>query len=238
MKKFASLLVLIFTITSLGAQINVDGKYQYRKLTDYKKVHWGFTFGINKVDCNIYKNDNFLSNDSIHYLGIESYSIPGFLLGPLVEFKLAKYFDLRMQLDISFTQRNFYYYFGTAQDSSIKTEQLKVPSSFVEMPILLKYKSARYNNMRMYLIAGGNPRYDIAALRKNINESTIRLNPLDIAYDVGLGIEWYLPYFKLSTELKFSHGFMDVLKHDGSIYALPIDKLKTNIFMLSFHFSS
>ncbi len=241
MKKIA-VFILAFNLTLSGVLAQQkEGKYQFRKFSDYKKVHWGFTIGINKYDFSIYKNQNFINSDSVRYFGIESYSIPGFQLGPLVEFKLFKYLDLRIAADISFTQRNINYYFltGTADSSYIDEKLFKVPSSFVELPVAFKYKSARYNNMRMYILGGANPKFDFSALkRQKINEEAIKLNPLDIYYDIGLGIEWYLPYFKLSTELKFSQGFLDVLYHDNSIYTAPIDKLRSHVFMFSLHFSS
>ena len=241
MKKVISFtFFLIILELSVFAQYDKEGKYQYRQFSDFRKVHWGFTAGVNKIDFMIYKNHNFLNNDTAHYLGIESYSIPGFHLGPLVEFKLGKLFDLRLQVDITFTERSLKYYFlsGSLDSGSVDVKEFPIASSFIEAPLLLKFKSVRYNNIRMYVIGGGNFKYDLATLRKTTDNTTIKLNPYDVYYDIGVGIEWYLPYFKLSTELKYQHGFLDNLQHTGTIYTSPIDKLKTNAFMLSFHFSS
>ena len=67
-KLILTTLAVLVAYSAVWAQYDKEGKFQYRKFTDFKKVHWGFTAGINKVDFRIYKNNNFLNNDSVTYL--------------------------------------------------------------------------------------------------------------------------------------------------------------------------
>lgn len=228
---FSFLSLLIF---GQGVQVPINLPYH-----DNKPVHWGFTFGVAKTDFTIYKNSNFFNTDSVNILGIEQSSLPGLFLGPVFNVRLGKYFDFRFLIDISFTQRNFTYYFASDGDSSsnFTTELIKLPSSFVEVPLLLKYKGQRCNNFRPYMILGASPKFDLAALRKiNYDEPYLQINPVDVYLEVGPGFDFYFPYFKFSVELKYSNGFMNNLYQDHSKYSTPIDALKSHSFMLSFHF--
>ena len=234
------ILIALLLITSVGfTSYGQNKKYNApvnKPFLDMKPVHWGFTFGINKTDFSIYKNSLFYNSDSLNFIGIESTSMPGIFLGPIFNVKLAKHFDLRFLLDISFTQRNFKYYIGL-DSGSYDTEEIKIPSSFIEFPILLKYKGNRIDNFRPYVILGASGKYDLATMRKvNTNEPYLKVAPFDMYLEVGPGFDFYFPYFKFSVELKYSNGFLNVLDKTNNIYAQPIDALKSHAFMLSFHF--
>ena len=122
-----------------------------------------------------------------------------------------------------------------------KSQQLE--SSFLEFPLLLKVKGMRLNNSRPYLIGGVNFRYDLAAKKEYDEDSKVymRLRKADLYYEVGAGIDFYLPYFKLTIEAKMSNGLRDVLVHDEPHpyhpeYVNAIESLKSQIWTLSFHF--
>jgi hypothetical protein len=92
------------------------------------------------------------------------------------------------------------------------------------------------------LIGGGNYRIDLAA-RKDYDEAEnryVRLKRSDLYYEIGFGIDFYLKYFKFTTELKLAVGLRDVLVHDLTSgrpeFVRSIDILKSNLLILSFHF--
>jgi Outer membrane protein beta-barrel domain len=242
MKKiiFASLFLMILSVPTFAQNYKViKGVSINKPMLDNKPVHWGFTFGLNKTDFTIYKNESLFNNDSIDIYGIESKSLPGFFLGPVFNVRLGKYFDLRFLIDISFTQRNFDYYTRTGLDTNavFNITQIKVPSSFVEFPILLKYKGQRLNNVRPYFVLGTSVKYDLASLRKvNPDEPHLNIAPFDVYLELGPGFDFYMPYFKFSIELKYSNGFFNLHEPNNSIYSAPIDALKSHAFMVSFHF--
>jgi hypothetical protein len=119
---------------------------------------------------------------------------------------------------------------------------MSIESTFIDLPFLIKYKADRIKNYRPYLIGGVNIRNDMAR-NKEFNEDEkiyIKLIPLDIYYEIGFGIDFYLTFFKLSTEVKYSVGTRDVVSSDASQdypeYANSIDSFKSRMFMVSFHF--
>jgi len=240
MKKIAVLFISIIFASSLFAQAP-RSKVKNLRFHDLKPVHWGFTFGVNTMDFNIHKNASFMDTTNTLY-GIENRLQPGFHLGPIFNVRLGHFWDLRFLVNLSFGQRNLTYYtLGSSSDtanSPYTSTLMKLPSTFIEAPVLFKYKAARLGNSRAYMLFGGNVRYDLNARKEpNLADGPkIQLEMIDAYAEVGFGIDWYLPYFKLSTELKYSHGFMDVMKKDATIYTSSIDKLNSKMLLLSFHF--
>ena len=73
-----------------------------------------------------------------------------------------------------------------------------------------------------------------------IRRSIYRLKRPDLYYEMGAGMDFYLTYFKLSVELKMSNGFSDVIGKEAAPghpeYYNAIEKMKSQIWVLSFHF--
>nr|MCU0366766.1 PorT family protein [Bacteroidales bacterium] len=131
---------------------------------------------------------------------------------------------------------NFY------QDDVLVNDGQKLESSFLEFPLSLKYKGMRLNNSRPYIIGGLNFRYDLAGKKEYDDQQEIylRLNRADLYYEAGAGIDIYLPYFKLTIEAKMSNGMRDILVHEPAPgypqYANAIESMRSQIWVLSFHF--
>jgi hypothetical protein len=155
--------------------------------------------------------------------------------------RINDYFHLRLLVDLSFGQRDLKYWMvkdTSAANPVITTHVMKISSAYIEFPLLLKYKSMRLNNFSPYLIGGINPKIDLAA-QKEIKEEEmpkIKLNRFDIAYELGSGIDFYLPYFRLSAELKYSIGLLNTPVADGTEFTGAIKQMNSKIWMISFHF--
>jgi hypothetical protein len=165
---------------------------------------------------------------------------PGINIQIVTDYRPATYLDLRFLPGVSFGQRTINFYNKDAE----KVYDTQIESSFLEFPLSLKAKGMRLNNSRPYLIGGLNFRYDLAGKKEfddpgvNGSESFIRLNKADLYYEVGAGIDFYLPYFKLTIEAKMSSGLRDVLNYNVGFppYFNEIESLKSQIWVLSFHF--
>jgi hypothetical protein len=163
---------------------------------------------------------------------------PGINIQIVSDFRPSTYLDLRFLPGVSFGQRDIYFY----QNGELINDQQKLESSFLEFPLLLKAKGMRLNNSRPYLITGMNFRYDLAAKKEYDDERPIylRLRRADFYYEVGTGIDFYLPYFKLTIEARMSNGLRDILVHEPAPgypqYADAIRLMRSQIWVLSFHF--
>jgi hypothetical protein len=214
---------------------------------DYRAMHFGFTLGLNTMDFRIRASRFAAANDL--YAEVSTLT-PGFNINVVSNFRMGNYFDLRILPGVSFGQRKIDYYTmdglplpgnvshdGSAGPLLLTSQELE--SSFLELPVILKYKSVRINNYRPYLLGGINFRYDLA---RNFNEDDgiyLDLNPFDTYLETGFGIDFYLPYFKFSTELKYAMGVFEALDRRESSrpqYQNAIKRMRSNLIILSFHF--
>jgi hypothetical protein len=222
-------------VLSLSAQVaSVKNNPEY----DEKPVHFGYTLGLNVMDFNFSRKGN---PDDTLYADVGQL-MPGFQVGMIMDYRLGEYFNLRCLPSFNFGQRNLVYTIVKGDIHTFNYVQ-KIESSMIDFPVLLKYKAKRINNYRPYLIAGGSARFDLASKKKFDENLTdyVLLNKFDIYYEFGFGIDYYLPYFKLSTEIKLSEGLLDVLNHttyslEKAPYVNSLVKLNSQIIMFSLHF--
>lgn len=167
---------------------------------------------------------------------IENNPRVGFNIGIVSNLRLHEYFDLRFLPGLNFGQRDLVYLLY--EDYMFRLHTMKIESIFLDFPVIFKYKAARINNFRPYLIGGGSIRYDMASQKKvkEAEKPKIRLDPFDVYYEVGFGIDYYLQYFKFSYELKFAVGVFNIVNPDNTIYTEAIQRLNSKMIILSFHF--
>jgi hypothetical protein len=82
-------------------------------------------------------------------------------------------------------------------------------NTYLSIPIDLKFSAERWNNYRPYMMAGVNPMVNLTAK----NQEYIQLKRSDLFLELGLGCDFYLPFFKLIPELKFCYSLRDALDH-------------------------
>jgi hypothetical protein len=218
---------MLFTLTLSGQKQKPKNESWY----DEKPIHFGFSLGFNAMDFNIARtNDTLYPEVSILN--------PGINIQIITNLNLSKYFDVRFLPGVSFGQRTIRYY----ESGVLYNDQQKLESSFLEFPVLLKYKGDRLNNVRPYVIGGLNFRYDLAAKHEYDDEKPvyIRLKRPDLYYEIGAGMDFYLTYFKLSIELKMSTGLNNIIVNEPapnkSQFLSPIERMNSQIWILAFHF--
>lgn len=238
MKNFLVILFLFGFVSIYAQRRPVLNTPKY----DRQPYHFGFTIGLNRMDFNIRNsplvlalnpNGSFVS-DSIY--SVECIKQAGFHLGIVGNLRLARYFDFRFLPAITFGQRNLEFLIRTP--TGFKTKVMRIESTFIELPFLFKYKAKRVKNYRPYIISGITNRIDLASQKKvkEAEKPKLRLEPIDWYYDIGFGIDYYFYFFKLSTEIKYSIGLRDIMKRDASQYSGMIERMSSNLLIVSFHF--
>ncbi len=230
---------IVFLLMFLLIHINVCGQKQRPKNKswyDDQLFHFGFSLGFNTMDYNITPSQKYLRADSL-YPEVSKLN-PGINIQIVTDFRPAKNIDIRFLPGVSFGQRVIRYY----KNGVLVNDQQKLESSYLEFPLLLKFKGDRLNNVRPYIITGLNYRYDLAG-KKEFDDTKpvyIRIKRPDLYYEMGAGLDFYLPYFKLSVELKMSNGIRDILVKEAAPghpeYYNAIEKIKSQIWILAFHF--
>ena len=234
MRKSLLYFILFFTFTnSVNAQLRPRQKNLPRY--DNKKMHFGFTLGVNSLDFRIKHNDEVIYQDSLYVL--QSNNQKGFNLGIVSNFRMGKYTDFRFVPAIVFGERRLLYSFSDT-NNIISTETKAIESTLLDFPFYVKYKSERYNNFRSYVLFGIKYSLDIASQKDIVNEDfvVLKLQPHDLTGEIGFGMDFYLEYFKFSPQIKVSAGVLNLLSKDKSVYTTSIKNLYTNGWMLSFTF--
>ncbi len=202
---------------------------------DQQKLHFGFTLGINSSTFLIDRVGDLKIRDTVY--SIEAEAASGLNLGIIGNLRLGEYFDFRFIPTLSFGQRNLIYHI-IYNDTSESNSRKKIESSYIEFPIEFKYKSKRRNNYRVYVLAGFKYGIDMVsqAKVKNKEKDIIKLNRKDYGYEIGVGFDFYMTYFKFSPEIKMYNGLKNLLFRENTIYASPLEALYAKTFVVSFTF--
>ncbi len=224
-------LSILFLKPNLTAQ-NARGNYNFLDFQQ-KPYYFGITLGFNRADYRIFHSKTFILNDSIQTA--ESVTGPGFNLGIVTNLKIGQYFDFRFLPTLSFAERTIEY---TSAANGRLLPRRKVESVFVEMPFHVRYKSAPYKDMRLFVVAGVKYGFDVASDSKSRQAGAlVKIAPTDFAGEVGVGIQFFFPYFIFSPELKMSYGLGNTLIFDETIEeSRIIEKILSRTFTLSLHF--
>lgn len=237
-----NILILLFLFVCITAPAQKQ-KPKNESWYDEKLLHFGFSIGFNSMDFRITPSQDYLRKDSL-YPEVSRLN-PGINIQIVTDLRTGRYWDLRFLPGVSFGQRSVRYYKVPREkdgDPELFNVRQRLESSYLEFPLLLKYKGERLNNARPYVIGGLNFRYDLAARKEFDDEKPvyIRLKRPDLYYETGAGLDFYLRYFKLSVELKMSNGLSDIIAREGEArhpeFRNAIEKMRSQIWILAFHF--
>ncbi len=224
-KSLIALLAFLIISTAVRAQ---DPRWTNLPHYDNRLLHYGFSLGIGTSGYKAKLSQSFLDNDTIK--SVRPAFSSAFTLGFVVNLRLHEYFDLRLLPTVGFYERKVDYQFS----SFAKTQAIE--STFLEFPLLVKYKSQRRRNTRMYLVGGVKLSVEAGAKKKEKKKTDLRTQNTDFAIDYGVGFDFYCPLFKFSPELRLSHGFLNMLNPDPNVYSQSITRLTTHTLTLYLHF--
>jgi hypothetical protein len=249
--------LLVFLI--LLGFVSAGQKIKLKHLTtfDDKLLHFGFSIGINTLDFNlrnympIGENPNFFpqtwagTTPQISALDTVRADIagliPGFTVGIISNLTVTRDLDLRFLPGMSFGERKLHYNVPVVDNNFDFAETqyaYSIKTTFLDFPVLLKYKAQRINNGRPYVVFGGAYRIDIS---KSASQDLVGLKRGGFYTEIGAGWDSYLQFFRFSVEAKFSLGLNDQLgpgpdNTQRQYYTDAIRSLKSNIFTVLFHF--
>ena len=71
---------------------------------------------------------------------------------------------------------------------------------------------------------------------KNKDKDIIKLGRKDYGYEIGLGFDFYMTYFKFSPEIKMYNGLKNLLIKENTVFVNPLEALYSKTFLISFTF--
>ena len=232
-----SLLLLFMLLPFQEAAAQKRIKVENMPNFDRHRFHFGFALSYNTSDLFVRLKPTANVRDSL--LVMEHQKQPGFNLGIVASFNLNEYVSLRFLPTLSFQERILLYKF-LQPDGSQVFFQKPVESTYLEFPLLFKYRSARIRNFAVYMLGGGKFCIDMAS-QKDVNNSldedvVVKLARNDYAVEVGGGADMFLTYFKFGVELKAAIGIPNLLIDDGTRFSTPIQSLRSKTWVLTLTF--
>ena len=244
MRRISTILILLSLVTGSFAQ---EKRPRNLPAFDYKRLHWGFTVGLNSMDYAIKRNPAF---EQTLFPDVIGFQPAGFQVNIVSDLRLSDYWNLRFLPGINLGSRNVIY-FKPQENWNVASytiggtdyDQMTIGSSYLDFPLLLKYRSERVNNYRPYVIGGISYRLDMSAKSSFDPEGDdmILVKNSDFYLEVGFGVDQYLTYFKYSTEIKLAMGLRNIMvpgvyRDDNFGYVDAIDGIRSFLVMINFHF--
>jgi hypothetical protein len=227
-------LAFVSVLTSLQGQRSQKGGYNYLDF-EGKNYYFGLTLGFNSSNFQIQHSRRFILNDS--FAIADPKPGPGLNVSMVTNLKIGDYFDLRFLPGFSFAERSIV--FAEANNGNRQIVRT-VESVFVQAPFQVRFKSAPYKDMRVFVLGGIKYTYDVASnarVRRELANALIKISPHDFAVEVGGGVQFFMPYFIFSPELKFSQGMNNTLIYNDDLeQSRVIEKILSRTFTLSLHF--
>jgi hypothetical protein len=227
--------VLIFSFLLMASAMFYAQKEHVENLPsfDKRKLHYGFYLGINQNDFKLN-----LRNSTIPNADISVEATAGFNVGLIADFRLHKNLSLRFEPGLmTNTKKVFFNHLSTAQDSV-----REIGSTYLHVPILLKFNTDRYKNIRPYLLGGVSYNHNFSSNEANQDDNSsgqFRMKTSDFMYEVGLGVDIYLNFFKFSPSIRGVFAFNNEIKYDNdpnSKWTAPVNFMGTRGIFLSFAF--
>lgn len=228
-------LVLVFFLIWAGSQTQAQFLTRERILNDEnfdkKSWSWGYYFGINRYDFNFdYKEDRPDIYVEQNY---------GFNVGLLGNKRINEYLDLRFEPGLVYNARTLFY-LDIPGDENDRIRELN--STYIHFPLLLKFSTKRLNNFKPFVVGGFSYSHNLSSNEKNPDDNSsgqFRMTNNTFYYEVGFGIDLYLPYFKFSPSIRGVFALSDELVRDedpNSLYTSNIEVMQSRGIFLNFTF--
>lgn len=229
-----TLLILIGILVCITS-VAQKRKVQNRPYIDQRLLHYGFFIGVHAQDLE-FENNGFITEEGETWFADVADYTPGFSVGVLAEAYLNPHLALRVIPSLYFGQRNVTFH---EQHTHAEYRQV-MKSTLLAFPVNLKFTAPRFNNHRPFLVAGVNPTISLT----NKDQQALLMKKWDCYVEIGLGCDFYLPFFKLIPELKFCFGLRDLLEKDRPDlidksllkYTQSLDAATGKMVMLTFYF--
>lgn len=200
---------------------------------DRDLFHLGYYVGLNTMNFVVEEKDGFQ---------VDTRPGPGLCVGLASSLRLSKYLEMKFLPGLSFGERDVIVRKTVIAQSGDPDWHAQIESVYIDIPLHLKYRAKRDGNFAPYIFCGIAPKFDIYGGEIKQWKKVMRLIKIfDYFPELGFGIDFYLFKVKMSTDLRFSVGQMNiytpVLEEDAfKLFDDSINSLRSNIVTLSVQF--
>jgi hypothetical protein len=227
--------LFLTTIIVLLFSINVNSQIENLQNFDQKKIHFGYFVGFNQYN---YKLDYKNNPDKRTLINKKT----GLNVGLIGDLKLNESLNLRFEPGL-YTNKSDIIFYDRVKFDKLSDTLRTIKSTYIHLPLILKYSAKRYNNLRPYILGGLSTSFNLSSNQNNPEDNsngTFRLKTNTFYYELGIGIDFYLQYFKFSPSIRGVFSLKDELVQDTELdspWTGNIQKMSARgIFLnLSFH---
>lgn len=224
------LIMILLGSLQAEAQLFTKERVLNKENFDKKRWSWGYYLGMNFYDFQIrYK-------DQAQDIAVDK--APSFNVGLIGNLRINDYVDLRLEPGVVFANRNLTFPNFEEQNDAFR----EVKSSYIHIPLLVKFSTKRLNNFKPFVVAGASISHNLSSNQENPDDNSagqFRMKKQNFYYEVGFGIDFYLEYFKFTPSIRGVFGMSDELVRDespNSPWTSNIESLKTRGIFLNFTF--
>lgn len=204
---------------------------------DDRKIHYGFYLGINQNDFKLnIRNSNILGDADI---SVEPTF--GFNVGLIAELRLHKNLSIRLEPGLVSNSKNIIFNHLTTS-SNPRDSIREIGSTYLHFPVVFKFSTDRYRNIRPYVLAGISYDYNFSSNEKTQDDNSagqFRMTTSNFMYEVGMGIDIYLNFFKFSPSIRGVFAINNEIVYDNdpnSKWTAPVNFMGTRGVFLNFAF--
>ncbi len=243
MKKRMLALVGSFLIIMVSAA--QDRKVENKPYIDLRQFHFGVLVGTHLQDIEflnvgpqLIEQEDGTRVEKLISCDQDRWDA-GFNVGVLGELRLNTNFQLRIAPAMYFGTRHISFYNHTDELTIQEVQTMK--TAYISSAVDLIFAAPRFNNHRPYVMAGINPMINLSGK----DNDYLKLKRYDVFAELGIGCDFYLPFFKLRPELKFLYSLTNSLDTDHVnhlknremiMYTNSVSKARTKIIALTFYF--
>ena len=182
---------------------------------DKKVMHYGYFLGTNQYDFKFEYVPEYYTTMNYKDIAVESKS--GFNVGLIGDLRINEFFNLRLEPGLYYSKRDLIYpEFSEFEKDGDRRREVK--STYIHLPLILKINVRRINNFRPFLLTGISTDFNLSSNAKNTDDNlsnVFRTVSQNLNYELGLGFDFYLVYFKFSPSIRGIFSFQNELMPDN-----------------------
>ena len=226
-------LIIFLTIPSIFAQ---KERIEYLPNFDKRTLHFGYYLGINNNSFEINYHaqnapDSPVNPTSEQDMFVSVDASLGFNIGFVIDYRLHNNINLRFEPGLMSNAKTITFIdpnldaapngipiYGNSTTDPVR----EVAGTYLHLPLLLKLSTNRLNNIRPYVIGGVSYDYNFSSNEKNGKdnfEGEFRMTAHNFMYEVGVGVDFYMYFFKFTPSIRGIFAINNELVNDSN----PVD---------------
>ena len=193
------LLISLCWMGTAQAQFS-DDRVKNIPTEDDKKLNWGYLLGLNRYGFSVEYEVGAGATDQVVVA-----EQTGFQVGLIGEYRLNNFSDLRLEPALVISSRTL--------ENLPNSPQAK--STYINLPVLMKVSTLRFANVKPYVVAGPSVSINLNSQENTEPDVTIlKTKTFNYGYELGIGVDLYMPYFKFSPSIRGVFGQSNELVSD------------------------